>query len=54
MTFSCHNNETTIPCHMPDGKIDVPPYYDMNKAEDGQSSHIIIITSATNSATFKH
>ena len=39
---------------MPDGKICVPPYYDMNKADDEQGSHIIIITSATNSVTFKN
>ena len=29
---------------MPDGRICVPPYYNMNKAEDEQGSHIIIIT----------
>ena len=40
---------------MPDGKICVPPYYDMNKAEDEQGSHhAIIITSATNSVTLKN
>ena len=39
---------------MLDGKICVPPYYDMNKEEDEQGSHIIIITSATNSVTLKN
>ena len=31
----------------------VPPYHDMYKAEDWQSSHIIIITSAIISVSFK-
>ena len=35
------------------GKNDVPPYYNMYKAEDEQSSRIIIITSATNNVSFK-
>ena len=39
---------------MPDGNICMPPYYDMNKAEDEQGSHIIIITSATNSVTLQN
>ena len=39
---------------MPDGKFCVPQYYNMNKAEDEQGSHIIIITSATNSVIFKN
>ena len=39
---------------MADGKMCVPLYYNTNKVEDEQSSHIIIITSATNTVTFKN
>ena len=34
------------------GKICVPPYYNMYKAEDQQSSHIIFTASAMNSVSF--